>query len=411
MRPQGISDSCQLLRTKRLRAVTTNHAPYAMSNEIVLQLNPSPTNARNSEATFVTLKNGRILLAWSKFIGDNHSDFGRGVIAARWSDDGGRTWSTGERVLVRREGATNVMSPSLLRLQDGRIALLYLRKESSRVCVPYIRFSRDEAETFSKPVCVMPEPGYYVVNNDRMIQLSSGRIVIPSSLCRHRLPSPRTRHLALPGDTHTRVPKAMETFMACPSLIFFHLSDDDGRTWMESENNFYRCQPDGTGLEEPGVVEMPNGKLWSYARTGIIGIENRNTRQWSSFSGDGGVVWSEPEPSRFISPCSPMHVKRIPGTRDLLAVWNDHSGRFKVPRPKPISWGRTPLVSAISRDCGKTWKHHKLVEKSADRGFCYPAIHFAEDAALLSYNAGGAHSRDPLDTQRVRRISLRELHG
>jgi hypothetical protein len=38
-----------------------------MSNDIVLQLSPSPTNARNSEATFVTLKSGRILLASEAF--------------------------------------------------------------------------------------------------------------------------------------------------------------------------------------------------------------------------------------------------------------------------------------------------------------------------------------------------------
>ena len=143
-----------------------------MNGDIVLDLKPSPTNARNSEATFVTLKSGRILLIWSKFIGDDHSDFGSGVIAARWSDDGGRTWSDKDRVLVEKDpAATNVMSPSALRLQDGRIALLYLRKEGTRICMPLIRFSDDEAGTFSDPVGAAIVPGYYCVNNDRMIQL------------------------------------------------------------------------------------------------------------------------------------------------------------------------------------------------------------------------------------------------
>ena len=64
-----------------------------MSNEIVLQLDPTPRNARNSEATFVTLKDGRILVAWSKFVTGNNSDFGAGVIAGRCSSDGGQTWS------------------------------------------------------------------------------------------------------------------------------------------------------------------------------------------------------------------------------------------------------------------------------------------------------------------------------
>src|SRR5689334_15378826 len=93
------------------------HFDPEMSNQIVLQLNPTAHNARNSEATFVMLQNGRILLAWSKFVGANHSDFGPAVIAAKWSDDGGKTWASGERVLVEKDrSATNIMSPSLLRL-------------------------------------------------------------------------------------------------------------------------------------------------------------------------------------------------------------------------------------------------------------------------------------------------------
>src|SRR5436190_1904573 len=100
-----------------------------MKNEIVLQLNPSRRNGRNSEATFVTLKSGRILLAWSKFTSANHSDFGSGMIASRYSDDGGKTWSRRDETLIQQEGAVNVMSPSFLRLKDGRIALHYLRKD------------------------------------------------------------------------------------------------------------------------------------------------------------------------------------------------------------------------------------------------------------------------------------------
>ena len=82
-----------------------------MKNHVVLQLDPTPRNARNSEATFVTLKGGRILLAWSKFIGNNHSDFGAGVIAARWSDDGGLTWSKNETAANSLEG--DEMNPAI----------------------------------------------------------------------------------------------------------------------------------------------------------------------------------------------------------------------------------------------------------------------------------------------------------
>ena len=383
-----------------------------MKNHVVLQLDPTPRNARNSEATFVTLKGGRILLAWSKFIGNNHSDFGAGVIAARWSDDGGLTWSKQDRVLVKKDRqATNVMSPSLLRLQDGRIALVYLRKEGMNICMPWIRFSADEARTFSDPICISSVPGYYCVNNDRVIQLRSGRIIMPVCLCRMRMPWERKPMPRLAGDTATHYPNAQEPFWASPTVILFYFSDDGGQTWFESRTSYYHCFPDGSGLEEPGMIELRDGTLWSWTRTGPIGKHANGMRQWQSFSRDAGQVWSPPEPSPFVSPCSPMQVKRIPATGHLLAVWNDHSGRFKVARPKPISWARTPLVSAISKNEGRTWGHHKLLEKAPDHGFCYPAIHFTAAAVLLSYNAGGAGSRDCLDTQRVRWIPLSEMYA
>lgn len=144
---------------------------------------------------------------------------------------------------------------------------------------------------------------------------------------------------------------------------------------------------------------------------GVIGMPGYGAWQWQSFSKDGGQVWSPPTRSVFRSPCSPLQMKRIPKTGHLLAVWNDHSEHFKVPKPKPISWARTPLVSAISKDEGKTWKHFLLIESAPDHGFCYPAIHFTDEAVLLAYNAGGKTTRNPLDRQRVRRMTYDALYA
>lgn len=360
--------------------------------KIVLQLDPTPENARNSEAALITLKSGRIILAWSKFIGSDSSDFGAGVIAAKYSDDDGKTWSEDDRVLIQKEGTTNVMSPSLLRLQDGRIAIVYLRKDGHKSCLPYFRLSDDELKTFTDPILIAHQPGYYVVNNDRIIQARCGRIIVPAAFHRNRGPS-----VILPGE------KA-KSFLAHPGIILFWLSDDGGRHWLESLTSYYKCFPSGHGLQEPGVVELKDGRLWSWTRPGTEG------RQWESFSDDLGQTWTEPVPSQFISPNSPMQIKRIPKTNHLLSVWNDHSGIFETPTPLPISWGRTPLVCAISEDEGKTWNHHHLLEDSPEHGFCYPAIHFTEEAVLISYCAGGATSKIPLDTLRVRRILIEELY-
>jgi sialidase-1 len=371
----------------------------------VLRLNPSPTNARNSEATFVRLANGRVMMAWSKFIGDDHSDFGKGVIASRYSDDDGKTWSTEDRLLVDHDGATNVMSPSFVRLRSGRVALFYLKKLGHRMCVGHVRFSDDECQTFSEARRFMPEDGYFVVNNDRVIQMSSGRIVVPVAMHRFRLPAKVVEMERLPGDTKTHYPTGHETYFSQPGVVFYMYSDDGGESWLESLTSLYHCDKGGAwGLQEPGVVELGQGKLWSFMRTGLMGIEGVGSRQWESFSDDGGMTWTAAAPSQFVSPCSPMQVKRHPKSDLLVAVWNDQSGRHQVAPAEAISWGRTPLALAISRDCGKNWNRSLLLEDAPDHGFCYPAIYFGFDALLVSYNAGGASSRNPLDTQQVKRL-------
>jgi hypothetical protein len=372
-----------------------------MSNQVVLQLDPSKRNARNSEGGFVTLKSGRILFAYTKYDADSEDD-GAAVIASRYSDDGGKSWSKRDRVILHRRGAKNVMSVSLLRLQDGRVAFLFLRKEGVRTaqtCMPYIAFSGDECATFTEPIGIIAPPGYCVVNNDRLVQLASGRLVVPVGL--HRM-----RGLSSPAKTSTP-----DTGWSPAAMIFYYLSDDGGAHWFESLTSNYAYFPNGQGMQEPGVVELKNGKLWGWARAGEFGIAGVKGRQWEMFSDDRGMTWTQAKPSKFISPCSPMSVKRIPRTGDLLAVWNDHSERFKVPKSKPSSWGRTPLVCAISKDEGKTWRHHQMLEKAPDHGFCYTAIHFTDDdAVLLAYCAGGASTKLVLDRLRMRRITVESLY-
>ena len=105
-----------------------------------------------------------------------------------------------------------------------------------------------------------------------------------------------------------------------------------------------------------------------------------------------------------------MSVKHIPQSGDLLAIWNDQSGVFDLPAPQSSSQGRTPLVSAISKDEGQSWEHHQLLEGAPDHGFCYTAIHFIDDAVLLAYCAGDATTGGILNRLRIRRLSLSDLY-
>jgi hypothetical protein len=193
-------------------------------------------------------------------------------------------------------------------------------------------------------------------------------------------------------------------------LVSFYYSDD-GVSWFESVTNDYRCLGPGRGLQEPGVVELANGRLlaWCRARQGDTALTPN--RQWRATSRDGGLHWSAFTPwNDFPSPCSPLSIKPVPGSSDLLALWNDHSGRFRLPAATPGSKGRTPLVSAVSRDCGKTWGDHRLIESAPDRGFAYVAIHFAGEHILLGYSAGGGDEKEKgLQRLRVSRIRRQDL--
>jgi hypothetical protein len=141
------------------------------------------------------------------------------------------------------------------------------------------------------------------------------------------------------------------------------------------------------------VVELADGSLFCFSRTD-------QGAQYGFRSTDQGKTWTPPAPTELQSPVSPASIKRLPGSQDLLALYNDHSGKFAFPKSK-----RTPFVAAISSDGGKTWPHRKLIEDDPDGWYCYTAIHFAGDAVLLGYCAGDSKV-GRLNRLRIRRISL-----
>ncbi len=146
--------------------------------EIVLRLTPSADNPRNSEGDFIKLNDGKILFIYTRFYGGS-GDHSQALLASRVSNDKGKTWSKEDKIVLSNEGNLNVMSVSLLRLADDRIALFYLRKNSDVDCIPYMRTSTDEAQTWGDAIRCIEAEGYHVLNNSRVIQLKSGRIIMP----------------------------------------------------------------------------------------------------------------------------------------------------------------------------------------------------------------------------------------
>ena len=335
--------------------------------EVVLRLEPSPGNPRNSEGDFIHLRDGRILFVYTHFTGGS-GDESQAYLAGRFSSDGGQTWTTRDTVVLPNEARQNVMSVSLLRLKDGRIALFYLRKNSLTDCLPILRFSKDEARTWSEPVVCVSRPGYYVMNNDRAIQLKGGRLVLPLAL--HN--TPEANHF-------------FNGRLQCA------ISDDEGHTWHTGAEV---PNPDGVKTQEPGLVPLKDGRLLLFCRT------DRGS-QFISFSADSGETWSPLRPSAIRSPISPASIERIPATGDLLLVWND-----TYHPAMPGAGDRTPLNLAISKDEGQTWERVKTLETDPKGWYCYTAIDFVGDHVLLAYCAGNRRIEPGLSVTQITRLSL-----
>jgi Neuraminidase (sialidase) len=341
-------------QTKTTDPTAVNSVSAVLPTQHHLTLSPGPGNPRNSEGDFIKLKDGRYLFIYSHFTG-GAGDHARAFLASRESRDNGMTWSTNDVTVVTNEGGFNVMSVSLLRLQSGEIGLFYARKNSLRDCRLVARFSQDEAKTWSAPVeCITDETNYFVVNNDRVIQLASGRLLFPAA-----------RHSFVNGKLG-------------PGAIMTYSSDDTGRTWRRGKA-LLETDAEGKRVNfmEPGIVQTATNRLLMVIRTKLGCL-------YMSESTDQGETWMKPRSSQLLSPESPATLTKIPATGDLLMIWNDHAGKpleYRTHQP-PI---RNPLVVAISRDGGRTWVNKKIIEDQPGHGFCYTAVAFEGDRILLAY--------------------------
>ena len=312
---------------------------------------------RNSEGSFAALKSGRIIYCYSQFY-EGGQDDSPSEIAEMDSDDQGHTWSQ-PRIIVPTGSNRNVMSVSLLRLQSGKLALIYLAKRDRWLrCEPMMQISTDEAKTWGPATRIGKATGYFELNNDRAVQLKSGRIILPMSLYR----TLGTEDVRQSWDSR--------------AILLWYYSDDEGRTWTESSTWWTIPAASHSGLQEPGLVQLSDGSIFTWSRTD-------QGFQYGFHSTDNGATWGPPEHTELYSPESPASIKHLPNSDTLLAVFNDHSGRY----PFPAKNRRTPLVAAFSTDNGKTWPVRQVIESDPAGWYCYTAIHYTPEGVLLAYCA------------------------
>jgi sialidase-1 len=322
----------------------------------------SDSNPRNGEGDVLELPDGTLFFAYTRF--DAGGDEAPAVIRGAFSDDGGKSWRD-EYTVQESVGRCNVMCVNLLTLQDGRVALVFAVKNGQEVgdldCRPYIIYSGDSCATWSPPQAICTDVGrYYVLENSRLVQLSSGRIIVPLALL---------------------IATDPWWFAACCAY-----SDDSGATWRMSE---FAAAMDRqrTGMVETGVVELdPERRQVRGAADSAPALLMYGRSCYGQIlhclSTHAGLTWSTPEPLGPRSPVSPSLIKRLP-TGDLVLVWNAQDRRQALPE-----W-RSPLTAAISRDEGQTWVNVRDIEPDISTTYCYPSLTTtSKDTVVLTYYRG-----------------------
>ena len=124
---------------------------------------------------------------------------------------------------------------------------------------------------------------------------------------------------------------------------------------------------DEGGLDQPAVVQLSDDSVLAFFRStqakGII---------MKSVSTDGGLVWSNPEPTEFPNPEAAISLERLRNGNLVLVYNNSPKNRF-------------PLSVAMSADDGKTWPWKRDIETDPF-DFSYPCVMQSSDGLIhVSY--------------------------
>ena len=298
------------------------------------------------------------------------------------SRDGGRTWAEPESMKWEDGNPVDVIFRHFVRLKSGGIGGFYRVVGRERYLKrDWFTRSEDEGATWSRPTRV-GEPFNNSVLHGGVTVTSTGRIIAPVyTLVGSTM---REKGRALFGDDLALIGHhGYENFF---TYCWVYTSDDEGATWRpnrkkgvwggggelfvtldESAGGHYRAN-------EPVAVEVCPEHLLMILRTPL-------GRLYQSWSDDNGETWSLPEPTSLASSLAPAAIGRMPGSDDLLIIWNQSS-----PDETQRGLQRHRLSSAVSTDGGATWSHGRNVfsifQQDGDRTYVEPPLAGTYRAAL-----------------------------
>jgi len=332
--------------TRRLAVLLAAAPALAAPGEVDVVV-PLTTVARSpSDGGVIALQDGRLLWLWCR--GTRAKPYA--PIQGNWSADGGRTWSEPSALKLDdgRPMTGGLGSPNLVRLKSGALGVVIAGAEEQ-----FFHVSRDEGKTWSQPVRIHAENEKVAITNDRAIVLASGRILVAVyTMLEGPKLTPRKPVVKRGGGEYSN------GWIHWVSYSYVFYSDDEGKTWHRSDNEVFVSLDQGMRGNfpafEPAVAELADGRLLMLVRTNL-------GRLYRSYSTDQGRTWFEARPASLMASAAPCSLRRIPGSSDLLAIWNQISALEDVE-----GLYRHRLSCAISSDGGETWKNFKNLESLDD---------------------------------------------
>jgi len=253
---------------------------------------------------------------------------------AQISKDEGKSWKSyplfvePEEFLARPERA-------LIRTRKGTLVMGFLnekeitrgtwavndKKELSKFYLPtYITRSLDEGKTWEAPLKI--QDGWCGAIRS-LIQLKSGRLVLAGQDVRFE-----------PGR----------------HVVMSYASDDEGKTWKQSNCLDIGGSGSHGGAMEATLAELADGRVYMLIRT-VKGWF------WEAYSDDGGLTWRDFARSQIRSSTCCGQLARLVDGR-LILLWN----RSPVGKPYSLN-SRAELSIAFSSDEANTWSKPVVVSR------------------------------------------------
>ena len=302
---------------------------------------------RNTIPQVARMGDGRLIAVFGTY-GKND---GNGRINAAFSSDGARTWSAPKLLIddpKMDDGDPNI-------LVSGNNVWVYgtrtrIPNDIKKAWTTVVK-STDNGATWSQPREIFIPRQYTPGKQHNAIRLRDG-----------------TFAMGISWDLWAEKGMAARTEGEM-NLASGLLLSTDGENWTLHGNIYTviddKVRPGFTnGLCEPSIVQLADGEILMILRSG-------SPRHYESRSRDGGHSWSSPVPSALTGSNTPTALFRSSTGGEVVTVWNSN----------PLN--RWPLVTALSRDGGRSWST-PMVLADPGRQVSYPGLTQLQDGTFVA---------------------------